>query len=69
MRRVLMDEQIVIFRKGDGNDPDISYFDDPVAIERRRATTIPRGVSTTPHAGTESSGTESLLDQLEMKTG
>jgi hypothetical protein len=48
-----MDEQIVIFRKGDGNVPDISYFDDPVAIGGRRACQNPRGVSTTPRAGTE----------------
>ena len=40
-----------------------------VAIGRRRAIRIPRGVSTTPRAGTESSGTESLLDQLEIRTG
>jgi hypothetical protein len=48
-----MDEQIVIFRKGDGNLPDISYFDDLVAVARRRAARTPRAVSTTPRAGTE----------------
>ena len=63
----LVDEQLVIFREGDGNVPDISYFDDPVAIGRHRALRIPRGVSTTPRAGTESSATESLLDLSEMK--
>ena len=47
------------FGKGTVMFPDISYFDDPVAIGRCRATRIRRGVSTTPRAGTESSGTES----------
>ena len=62
MRRLFVDEQIVIFRKGDGNVPDISYFDDPVATGGHRAIRIPRGVSTTPRAGTENFANERLLD-------
>ncbi len=62
-----MDEQIVIFRKGDGHVPDISYFDDPVAAGGQRAIRIPRGVSTTPRAGTEkNSANERPLDLVKM---